>query len=199
MKTGLFGGTFDPIHNGHIKVAQAAKNALQLDRVIFIPAGAPPHKTEKKVTDKDARLAMVRIAAETIGAEVSDWEIRREKKSYSLDLIRHFQKELPEDELFFIIGADSFRDLPTWWHYRELLALCTFVVISRPDVAQETLLDRFAGDEVPPRVFFLDDVSVDISSTEIRALASTGGDISRLVPPEVEEFIHTHSLYSCGG
>ena len=195
MKTGLFGGTFDPIHNGHIKVAQAAKNSLGLDRVIFIPAGAPPHKTDKKVSDKEHRLLMTRLAADAVGAEVSDWEIRQDKKSYSVDLVRHFKEQLPEDDLFFIIGADSFRDLPLWYRYRDMLLMCTFLVVSRPDVPKETLLSKYAGDEIPPRVFFLDDILVDISSTDIRQTVAEGGDISRLVPPEVLEYIKTHELY----
>ncbi len=199
MKTGLFGGTFDPIHNGHIKVAQAAKNSLGLDRVIFIPAGAPPHKTDKKVSDKEHRLFMTRLAADAVGAEVSDWEIRQDKKSYSVDLVRHFKEELPEDELFFIIGADSFRDLPLWYRYRDLLSMCTFLVVSRPDVPKETMLSKYAGDEKAPRVFFLDDILVDISSTQIRETVADGGDISRLVPPEVFDYIKTHKLYTNGG
>ncbi len=199
MKTGLFGGTFDPIHNGHIKVAQAAKNSLGLDRVIFIPAGAPPHKTDKKVSDKEHRLSMTRLAAEAVGAEVSDWEIRQDKKSYSVDLVRHFKETLPDDELFFIIGADSFRDLPLWYQYRELLSMCAFLVVSRPDVPKETLLSKYVGDETPPRVFFLDDILVDISSTEIRKTVADGGEIERLVPPGVLTYIKTHKLYTNGG
>ena len=195
MRTGLFGGTFDPIHNGHIKVAQTAKNDLQLDRIIFIPAGDPPHKTGKKITNKAHRLAMCRLAAEAEGAAVSDWELTRRAKSYSIDTVRHFTAEYPTDELFFIIGADSFRDMPSWWHYRDLMALCTFVVVSRPDTRPETLLDRYEGDETPPRVFFLNDVAMDISSTQIRAKAARGEDVSRLVPAAVNNYMKMHKLY----
>ncbi len=195
MKTGLFGGTFDPIHNGHLKVAQTAKNCLQLDRIIFVPAGDPPHKSGKKITDKAHRLAMVELVAKACGAEVSDWELGREEKSYSVDLVRHFQTTFPEDEFYFIIGADSFYDLPTWWHYRELMSLCSFVVIARPDTEKENLLARFSGDEAPPRVFFLEDVLVDISSTQIRRSISEGKDVSQLVSPEVMSYIKMHSLY----
>lgn len=199
MKTGLYGGTFDPIHNGHMKVAQAAKNYLQLDRVIFIPAGDPPHKAGKKITDKAARLSMVRLAAEAGGAQVSDWEMRQNKKSYSVDTIRHFQAEYPGDELYFIIGADSFYDMPTWWHYRELMSLCSFVVIDRPDTDKASLLTQYDGDETPPRVFFLDEILMDISSTQIRQMAGEGRDISRLVPPAVHAYIQSHNLYTNGG
>lgn len=195
MKTGLFGGTFDPVHNGHIKVAQAAKSHLQLDRVIFIPSGDPPHKTGRSITDKADRLAMVRLAAKEADALVSEWELNREEKSYSLETVRHFQKEFPEDELYFIIGADSFHDLPAWWHYRELLTACRFAVVSRPEIEEARLLEWYKGDEAPPRVFFLDNLFIDISSTRIRQLAGEGKDISQLVPPSVLAYIQEQKLY----
>ena len=195
MKTGLYGGTFDPLHNGHIKVAQAAKNHLQLDRIIFIPAGDPPHKTGKDITDKAHRLAMVQMAAEAVGASVSDWELSRREKSYSVETVRHFKELYPTDEIFFIIGADSFRDMPSWWHYRELMGMCNFVVVSRPDVERSTFLSRFNGDEKPPRVFFLDNIFMDISSTQIRQKVKEGEDISRLVPPVVAAYIKENNIY----
>lgn len=195
MKTGLYGGTFDPIHNGHIKVVQAAKNFLQLDQVIFIPAGDPPHKADKQITEKEHRLAMVQMVAEQVEAQVSCWELLKQEKSYSVETIRHFQAEYPENEIYFIIGADSFYDMPTWWHYEELMGLCNFVVVSRPDYEKETLLSKFKGTEKPPRVFFLDDIFVDISSTEIRERVAEGKDISKLVPPEVAAYIEKHHLY----
>ncbi len=195
MKTGLYGGTFDPIHNGHIKVVQAARNFLQLDRIIFIPAGDPPHKAGKQITAKEHRLAMVQTVAEQVEAQVSDWELLKQEKSYSVETVRHFQAEYPDDEIYFIIGADSFYDLPTWWHYEELMALCNFVVVSRPDYARDILLSKFKGNETPPRVFFLDDIFVDISSTEIRERAAAGKNISKLVPPEVAAYIEQHHLY----
>ena len=195
MKIGLFGGTFDPLHNGHIKVAQEAKNRLQLDKIIFIPSGDPPHKTDKKVTDKRHRFNMVKEAVEPVGAFVSDWEMNREEKSYSVETVRHFQAEYPEDDIYFIIGADSFRDIPTWWHYRELMSLCTFVVVTRPDVSEESLLSLYAGDEIPPRVFFLEGIFMDISSTEIRRMAKAGKDVSHLVPESVNRYMVAHQLY----
>ncbi len=199
MKIGLFGGTFDPPHIGHIKLAQEAQKKVELDKIIFIPAGDPPHKTKKHITDKQHRLNMARLAAGVMDAAVSDWEILREEKSYSLETLRHFQEESPANEFFLIIGADSFRDLPLWWHYRELMALCAFVVVTRPDVPEESLLSRFQGDEKPPRVFFLDGVSVDISSTEIRTRVAEGKSIADLVPIEVLSYIKAHGLYTKDG
>ncbi|MBE7010897.1 MAG: nicotinate (nicotinamide) nucleotide adenylyltransferase [Ruminococcaceae bacterium] len=195
MKTGLFGGTFDPIHNGHVKLAEFAKNRLELDRIIFVPSGDPPHKSDKKVTGKAHRLAMVQAALKESEAEISEWEMEREAKSYSVDLVKHFKKEFPEDTFYFIIGADSFRDLPSWWHYRELLELCTFVVVSRPDTDEDDLLSRYEGTEKPPRVFFLPDLMMDISSTQIRERVKAGKDIAKLVPEAVLRYINDHGLY----
>ncbi len=196
MKIGLYGGTFDPIHNGHLKVAESAKDALGLEQVIFIPAGEPPHKTEKQITEKEHRLAMTELAiAGKDGFFLSDWELLQDKKSYSVDMVKHFLNEFPEDEIYFIIGADSFHDLPLWWHYEELMSLCSFVVISRPDTKKEELLSLFTGNETPPRVFFLDGIFVDISSTELREASFGGKDISHFVPPEVFVYIQKHNLY----
>lgn len=98
-------------------------------------------------------------------------------------------------ELFFIIGADSFADLPTWWHYRELLTLCNIIVVSRPNTEKAELLTKFKGDEEPPRVFFLDNVHMDVSSTQIRAQIYAGEDVSRLVPDNVLQYIKENKLY----
>jgi len=195
VKTGLFGGTFDPIHNGHLKLAQLAKNRLQLDRIIFIPSGDPPHKAGKKVTEKKHRLAMVELALSGTEHELSVWELNRDKKSYSVDMVKHFKEQYPEDELYFIIGADSFYDLPTWWHYRELMSLCAFVVVARPDTDEEELLSRYEGTEKPPRVYFLKDILMDISSTQIRRMVAEGKDVSHLVLPAVLSYIQNHDFY----
>ena len=196
QRVGLFGGTFDPPHIGHIKVLTEAEKRLTLDRLILIPAGDPPHKTEKKVTDKQHRLHMTKLAfLPFANCSVSDYEIVKQTPSYSVDLIKHFREEMRDCELFFIIGADSFADLPTWWHYRELLTLCNIIVVSRPDTEKAELLTKFKGDEEPPRVFFLDNVHMDVSSTQIRAQIYAGEDVSRLVPDNVLQYIKENKLY----
>lgn len=195
-KIGLFGGTFDPVHNGHIAVAQEAKKRLCLDKIILIPAGDPPHKTQKKVTQKQHRLRMTELAFEPFdGYEISDYEIRKNTPSYSVDMIRHFHETFAGSELFFIIGADSFADLPSWWHYRELLSLCSIIVVSRPDTEKSDLLADFSGDEEAPRVFFLDNLHMDISSTQIRAMVYHGQDVTAFVPETVCRYIQENRLY----
>ena len=196
MKIGLFGGTFDPPHNAHLAVAKKACSEFSLDRIIFIPAGDPPHKKNKNKTKKEIRLKMTELAISAYeNFSLSDYEIKKDKPSYSLDTIKHFKKLYPNDELYFIIGGDSFADLPSWWGYRELMGLCVFIVLSRPDTPKDTLLNRFDGDEKPPRVFYSESIYMDISSTEIRDKISGGKDISNLVPKAVLDYIKSHSLY----
>lgn len=196
-KIGLFGGTFDPVHNGHVAIAKEAKKRLALDEIILIPCGDPPHKVSKEISGKTHRMAMTEQVFLPLGGfSVSDYEITKETPCYSVDMLKHFKKLYPDDELFFIIGADSFHDIPTWWHYRELLSLCTIIVVSRPDTKKSELLSRFAGDEPPPRVFYLDNVAYDVSSTQIRSMVYHGQNISALVPDAITQYIKKNKLYS---
>ena len=195
-KIGLFGGTFDPIHNAHIAVAHEAMEEFSLDRIILIPAGEPPHKLKKDKSGKSLRLAMTELAVENIeNFSVSDYEINLDMPCYSVNTVKHFRKLYPGDELYFIIGADSFRDMPTWWRYRELTELCAFIVISRPGIPEGTLLGEFDGDERPPRVFYSRDIKMDISSTAIRRRCARGEAVDGLVPPVIAEFIKNEGLY----
>jgi len=195
-RIGLFGGTFDPVHKGHVMVAEIAKKEMELDEVIFIPAGNPPHKEDKKIADGTHRLNMLLLATEdTPYFKVSDIEIRKKEKSYSVDLIKHFRKELKKTELFFIIGADSLYNLPTWYHYEELMQMTNFIVISRPETNKSSLLDKFSGNEKPMRAFFVDDVFIDISSTEIREMLKSGADTEKYLDKSVLNYIRANRLY----
>jgi len=195
-KIGLFGGTFDPIHKGHTEIAEIVMEKMNLEKIIFIPAGDPPHKLGKKVTDKSDRLNMVKLATSYNSSFlVSDYEIKKEKRSYSVDLIKYFKSINKDDELFFIIGGDSLYNLPTWYHYEELLGLCNFIVISRPQVEKKNLLDKFSGEEKPPRIFFIDDVSIPVSATEIREKIKNGEEVKDYVTEAVYNYIRTKELY----
>lgn len=195
-KVGLFGGTFDPPHIGHVKILEEAKERLGLDRLILIPAGDPPHKTSQSVTDKRHRLRMAELAFASLpDCKISEYEINKHAPSYSVDLLKHFRRELPDCELYFIIGADSFAALPTWWHYRELLSLCRMIVVSRPDTEKAKLLQKFHGDESPPRVFFLNRLQMDVSSTKIRTLLAEHKDVSAWLPENVLQYIRRNHLY----
>ena len=196
-RIGLFGGTFDPIHIGHTDIAEIVKEKLNLDKIIFIPAGNPPHKTDKDVTDKIDRFNMVKLATEKYDSFcVSDYEINKAERSYSVNLLKYFKEIYFEDELFFIIGGDSLYNLPAWWHYEELISLCSFVVVSRPDqYEKEHLLDKFSGKEKPFRAFFIDDIKIDISSTAIREKLKKGQNVQNMLHESVYGYIKDNRLY----
>lgn len=195
-KIGLFGGTFDPVHYGHISLANRVLNEFSLDEIIFIPSGNPPHKAEKNVTEKQHRFNMVQLAvSDSPQFSVSDYELNNDRLNYSYITISHFKEENPKDEIYFIVGGDSFRDFPSWKNYRTLISLCAFIVVPRPGVAPAGYFKNFHGDEAPPRVFFLSGFSCGISSTSIRRLLADGGIIKGLVPQSVEQYIKTNNLY----
>lgn len=195
-KIGLFGGTFDPIHFGHLMLAEQVLKEFSLDEIKFIPAGIPPHKTKKKVTDKQHRLNMVLLATkDNPRFSVSDYEICNERLNYSYITISHFKEQNPKDEFFFIVGGDSFRNFPEWKNYKTLISLCTFIVVPRPGIEPTGYFEKFCGDEAPPRVFFLTGFSCGISSTAIRMQLKEGKEVSGQVPPSVEQYIKTNKLY----
>lgn len=195
-RLGLFGGTFDPVHTGHIALAEQVLNELSLDEIIFLPAGNPPHKTKEEITDKMHRLRMVQLAtAKNSRFSVSDYEVRRETKSYSYQTVEAFCTMYPEDELFFIVGGDSFRDFPKWMEYERLMALCSFIVVSRPGVSPDKYFEQFRGDEKPPRVFFVQNAAYDVSSTQIRAYFRKQNFPEHMLPPAVTAYIREHQLY----
>ena len=185
QKIGIMGGTFDPIHNGHIKMAQAAMQEYHLDKVIFLTSGNPPHKRGKKILDAKIRHIMVKRAIKDIPAfEPCDWEVLREEYSYTLNTLIHFNEIYPEDELFFIIGGDSLRDFHKWHKPEEILKLSTILVYDRTG---GTITSDFAK--------VIHGEKIDISSTKIREMVSNGEDISEFVPKEVCEFIKRNNLY----
>ena len=216
----LFGGTFDPVHIGHLAVARAAERRFHLEEIHFIPTGHPPHKHRRGMASYADRYAMVSIAcadhpkfipslAES-GAGHSGREV-----FYSVDTVRHFKQKLhgTAAHLYFVLGADSFLHLPTWKEYEALLGLCDFVVASRPGFNIDTLrlvippelFARRGAAHVPldPRaialrrtvVYVLDTVSSHVSATEVRNRLDRNLSIHGLVPPRVEEYINKKALY----
>lgn len=185
-KIGIMGGTFDPIHNGHLKIALAAKSEYHLDKVIFLTSGNPPHKKGKKILDGKIRHIMVKRAIQDIpGFEPSDWEISRQEYSYTKNTLLHFKKVYPNDQLFFIIGGDSARDFQTWYHPEEILKLCTLLVYDRTG-------GTFSCDFAKP----VQGEKIEISSTKIRQMREKGEDISAFVPKAVNDFILRNNLYN---
>lgn len=189
MRLGIFGGTFDPPHVGHLIVAQDAWAALDLDRVLFVPAASPPHKVGRVRTPAELRLEMVRAA--TAGDErfeVDELELRREGPSYTVDTLRELRERDPGAALFFLLGADQFRGFAEWREPEEIARLARLVVLSRS--GQESVAPPIDA----PR-HELGVTRIDVSATEIRRRVAAGEPIRYLVPPAVEAIIQREGLY----
>ncbi len=187
MRIGVFGGSFDPIHNGHLIVVEAAADALALDLVHMVPARMQPFKTGALEAGPEDRAAMLRLAIEGKPRMVLDLrEIGREGPSYTVDTLRELRAELPSDELCLLIGADAARDIPQWHEAKELPRLATVIALSRPGVElpQHEIINQFI--EVP---------AIDISATKVRETIRDGGSPGELVPAEVAAYIESHGLY----
>lgn len=220
MRLGLLGGSFNPIHNGHLTIAAQTRDALELDRILFIPTGDPPHKASGSLAPAPHRKAMVQLAIEgepTFG--LSDIELRRAGRSYSIDTICALKNQIgPTAELFFVIGLDAFVDLPSWKEAEKLLRACHFVVVSRPHSTFERLvtmplfppvdpdklgaLDRGLAHRLPVPVPGGEDLTLlrlppcHISASEIRQRIRQGHSVANVLPPSVESYIIQHGLYS---
>jgi nicotinate-nucleotide adenylyltransferase len=189
MKLGLFGGSFDPVHLGHLLVARAAMEELRLDRLFFIPAAQSPFKPESHPAPGAARLRLLRLAlAGQPHCEVDEQEIRRGGVSYTVDTLRDYQRRFPQAELFYLIGADNAAKLNEWREAGELARLAAFVAIPRPGGG--------AADFPPPfRGLTLNGFPLGVSSSEIRTRVKRGQPIDQLVPPFVAEAIQRAQLY----
>lgn len=218
-RLGLFGGSFNPIHNGHIAIARQAHEILALDRTLFIPTGDPPHKRDETLAAAPHRYEMVRLAIAGIPAfELSDIEITRRGKSYSIDTARELQRHYgPATALFFLIGLDAFLDLPNWREPDALLAACSFVVISRPGQSFTALATLpFVRNPSPEKLTALDAGTLNrldlplpsgqsiiclalrpspISASDIRQRIQRGAPVANLLPPTVESYILHKQLY----
>lgn len=199
MRIGLLGGTFDPIHLGHLIVAEDVRMRLDLGRVVFVPAHQPWLKADRKITDPAHRLAMVRLAiASNPAFEVSTAELDRDGPSYTVDTVYDMKSRLgPAAEMFFIAGADAVADMPRWKDPHRIVALCQIVWVKRPGAADIDLSSLMSTVPGAFECFGTVDVTqVDISSTAIRERIRLGHSVRYLVPAEVEAYIHEHGLYS---
>jgi nicotinate-nucleotide adenylyltransferase len=188
---GILGGTFDPPHIGHLIAAQDVRTALSLGRVLFVPAAEPPHKRGQAVTPAALRLEMLRAAVAAVdGFDVSDIELRREGPSYSVDTLRQLRASDPGTRLFFIIGADQFRELHTWHAPEEVARLARLVVMDRGNLTPENMASPLDVEYETVRV-----TRVDVSSTLLRGRVKANEPIRFLVPAAVEEIIRREGLY----
>jgi len=201
MRAGVLGGTFDPVHRGHMALARAAREELGLDEVLFVPAGQPWRKAGRIVAPAEHRLAMLRLAlAGEPAFRVEALELERPGPSYTADTLGALAAARPGDELFFIVGEDALADLPNWVRPERILELATLAVARRADVppaalaAAEARLPGLAG-----RTVWLKMPLVPVSATEIRERVRRGEPVGELVPPPVEAYIHELELYREAG
>lgn len=224
MRIGLFGGTFNPVHNGHLKAVYEVQKRFALDKSYIIPSAIPPHKEQDGVVDAKDRIEMIRLAVSSSpdimkSVVISDVELKRSGPSYTIDTVFHFKSILPEDSrIYFILGLDAFLEIDTWKSYMDLFLLTSFIVITRFPAEQndisimrkslENYLQNrislnykysysqscYVNDERKP-VFFFDVNPLNISSTRIRTLVSMGRSIRLFVPEKVDDLIKTKGLY----
>ncbi len=194
----ILGGTFDPIHNGHLKIAEYVQKELKVDEIIFVPAGQPYFKIMKPVTKAETRLEMVSLAIEgKKGMTVSDIEINRQGFTYTIDTLRELRSTMnKDDELYFILGWDNLLSFDKWKDAEDILKLCKLVAIPRTGYAQPT---KESLDKVIPgfskRVILLDQPVIDVSSSEIRSRIINKEPIDDLVPTSIASFIRRHRMY----
>ena len=213
MAIGIMGGTFNPVHLGHLRAAEEVAESLQLSQVIFMPAAKPPHKSEVGLVSFKHRYQMLELAvADNPLFTLSDLEHQRTGKSYSVETLTRLSSQHGEGEdLYFVLGLDAFLELPTWKSYLELFSLCHFVVVARPGFSPDSLYDmlqtrvsdsysldsQVQGYAHPSKhtVYYREIILLDISSSSIRRLLAQGCSVRYLLPEKVEEYIRQQDLY----
>lgn len=213
IRIGLLGGTFNPIHLGHLRAAEEIREAFHLDKVIFIPAKLPPHKVSTEVISAVHRLKMVRLAIQgNSHFSVSDLELKRRGKSYTIQTISYFRRQYGEDAfLFFILGIDAFREIKIWKDYKSIFPLCDFIVMDRPGRSQNEFKEIIPVDlkrdfcyesrgkimihRSNRRIYFAGITLLDISSSKIRERIKRGESVRYLLPRKVKDYIEKNKFY----
>jgi len=207
-RIGILGGTFDPVHIGHLRGALEVAEQFALDELRLIPSARPPHRGTPQVSAED-RLAMVRCAVAGVPPlTVDDRELRRDRPSYTIDTLESLRRELaPDDQLFLVLGWDAFCGLPTWHRWEELLDHCHILVLQRPDIGSEppeSLRNLLAARSVGNpqalcgpggNIAFVWQTPLEVSATQIRERLASGRSVRFLVPDAVLAYIHAHGLY----
>ena len=194
-KVGVLGGTFDPLHLGHLRAAEVVRDELALESVLFVPARNPPHKPGDAVTDARARVTMLELAlADEEGFELSSIEIERGGRSYTIETLDELQRNHPDADYWFITGSDAFMEIRTWKDWEGLLERYAFAVNERPGFGLEEAA-RAVPSSLHERVVFLQPKMLNVSSTEIRSSVRDGRSIRFLVPGAVDDYIRRNRLY----
>ncbi len=199
-RAGIMGGTFDPIHQGHLVTAEAARSEFKLEKVVFVPSGQPPHKRGLQISPKEDRYLMSVLAtAANPYFEVSRTEIDRPGESYAYETVRYFKEIMPErSELFFITGADAIMEIVTWKNVGLLLEMCTFIAATRPGYSLHELKEKLISNistVYAHKIIPLEVPAMAISSTDIRQRVKSKCTIKYLLPEAVENFIQKNDLY----
>lgn len=199
QKIGLMGGTFNPVHYGHLLIAENAFEQFSLNKVIFMPTGHSPHKDETQILDAKQRSAMIRLAiADNPHFSCSDYEVQKDDVSYTYLTLQAFHKRFPEDELYFIMGADSLAYLDRWQNPKEISELCIILVAVRDglDIQDLTNIQAFLHKKYGTRISFINTPNFSVSSRMIRERVAASHSIRYLVPDAVEQYIQQGDLYS---
>lgn len=196
-RTGIFGGSFNPIHNGHINLAVNVIDKLKLDRLVLMPANIPPHKQCSDYADSADRLEMCRLAAEDIDKiEVSGWEILQNNISYTYNTVMHFREIYPDDTLYLMVGSDMLLCFDTWYRYKDILSECVLAVVSRQENDISELRKKISELEVYGNIMLIDAEPIVVSSTEIRENIKNKQLSSCYLNKKVVQYIHEKNLYS---
>ena len=196
MRLGVLGGTFDPVHLGHLVLAERAREQLELDKVLWLPAGDPWRKTERRVTAAKHRIEMVRRAIDGVGEfELSTLEIEREGPTYTVETLAALKERYPEGDLFFLLGQDALADVPNWHDPERLIALATMAVAARGEERRSAAaLDRLVPG-LSGRVTWIEMPHLEISATELRRRAAAGQSLRYVTPDAVARYIKEQRLY----
>jgi nicotinate-nucleotide adenylyltransferase len=197
MRIGIFGGTFDPVHYGHLLAAEQCREQCRLDEVWFVPAAVPPHKTGVEISPGKARAEMLELAVAGLPQfRVSRMELEREGPSYTVDTLAALRRDDPSRELFLILGADSLADFATWREPRRIAELATILAVNRGGVTPElNVAAQQLGREFHARVQLVEMPAVDLASTDIRRRMREGLSIQFMTPRPVELYLRQHDLY----
>ena len=196
MRVGIFGGTFDPIHYGHLVAAEEARALLGLSKVLIVPAGQPPHKAERPVTAAEHRVAMVQLAIATNPCfELNRVDLDRPGPHYSVDMVTRLRREIGPGELYLIVGMDSLMDLPSWHEAERLMGLCYIVGVNRPGYTYDLAPLERKVPGIAAHIQVLEAPQLEISSHELQERVRRGLPIKYQVPEAVEAYIREHRLY----